>query len=197
MTPRNDRNANQNNVQSTLVTDPNEPSTSRCTEENVNSDKNSLTPNNRTTKQNIAKELSISPQEFKGYPKAEKRINKRKKREKAKKREGKKTVQRKIVKRRVVEEDSTDEETENATMLLTEISDDDINFVEEINPPPLVDTLNKEPDLDDFVLTEFMDKRKKNYCIGQVLLKKDKECEVKLLRKSVKYDNSCGVGNSN
>ncbi|KAI4454495.1 hypothetical protein MML48_9g00005239 [Holotrichia oblita] len=131
-----DRNVNQNNVESTLVTDPNEPSTSRCTEEN-----------------NQSKGTFISPQEFKGYPKAEERINKRKKREKAKsiiatdtpekialeakqkERERKKTVQWKNVKRKVVKEDSTDEETENATILLTEISDDDIDFVEEINPP--------------------------------------------------------------
>ncbi|KAI4462993.1 hypothetical protein MML48_4g00015771 [Holotrichia oblita] len=187
----------------------NEPSTSRCTEENINSDKNSLTPNNTTPKENQSKGTFISPQEFKGYPKAEERINKRKKREKArsiiatdtpekialeakqKERERNKTVQRKNVKMKVVEEDSTDEETENATMLLTETSDDDIDFVEEINPPPLLDKLNKEPDLGDFVLTEFMDNRKKIYYIGHVLLKKDKECEVKFLRKSVKSFTKC------
>ncbi|KAK9680032.1 hypothetical protein QE152_g39480 [Popillia japonica] len=78
------------------------------------------------------------------------------------KRERKKTVQTsEKCKKKSSGGRSTDEETENATMLLTEIYDD-FDFVEKINTP-LLDKLNKEPDLGDFVLTEFMDKRKKKH----------------------------------
>lgn len=187
----------------------NEPSTSNVSGslEQRNSDTFQLA---RLAKKTPDKKMFLSPQEFKGYPKAKERKTMRKNRqksksiiatdtpekmaleEKQKERERKKALRmNKSVKRKVLLEESTDEEDDVAILMASENSDDDIDLIGEIDPLPLLDQLNKEPEVGDFILVLFEDKKKNIYYVGEILCKNEAgEFEVKFLRKSLKYDNS-------
>ncbi|KAK4887117.1 hypothetical protein RN001_003388 [Aquatica leii] len=150
-----------------------------------------------------------SPEEFKGYPKAASRKNTRKNRKKGRSfiptdtpektalEEKEKEKERKFqlnktrqVKRKIVEESES-----SAAEDEMEFSDNSLDSVEWYDKEPplfLAKQLEKSPEINDYVLVEFVDKAKskKIYYAGQITETIEGEYKVKFLRRSSKYQDS-------